>query len=67
MNTLVNDRMKSVPIEDFGAHVQRMHANEDKWLELEYKVSTAIEFVFNVLESCYYLLYHTGHQEVASI
>ncbi len=31
--------MRPVPIEDFGAHVQRMHANEDKWFELEYNVS----------------------------
>ena len=32
--------MKPVPIEDFGAHVQRMHADRDRWFELEYNVST---------------------------
>ncbi len=27
----ITDRMKPVPIDDFGAHVQRMHADRDKW------------------------------------
>ncbi len=36
---LVKDRMKPVPIEDFRAHVQRMHADRDRWFELEYNVS----------------------------
>ncbi len=45
MNThlfIVNDRMKPVPIDDFGAHVQRMHADRDKWFEMEYNVSLKI-------------------------
>ncbi len=36
---IVNDRMKPVPIDDFGAHVQRMHADRDRWFEMEYNVS----------------------------
>ncbi len=36
---LVNDCIKPVHIEDFGAHVQRMHTGEDKRFELEYNVS----------------------------
>ncbi len=36
---LVKDRMKPVPIDDFGAHVQRMHADRDRWFEMEYNVS----------------------------
>ena len=39
INVLVNDYLKPVPIEDFGAHLQRMHADGDKQFELEYKVS----------------------------
>ncbi len=31
--------MKPVPIDDFGAHVQRMHADRDRWFEMEYNVS----------------------------
>ncbi len=31
--------MKPVPIGDFGAHVQRMHVDRDRWFELEYNVS----------------------------
>ncbi len=36
---LVKDRMKPVPIDEFEAHVQRMHADRDRWFELEYNVS----------------------------
>ena len=25
-------------MEEFGGHVQRMHADRDKWFELEYEV-----------------------------
>ncbi len=39
---LVNNCMKTVPIDDFGAHVQRMHADRDKWFEMEYNVSLKI-------------------------
>ena len=35
----VQDRMKPVPVEEFGGHVQRMHADRDKFFELEYTVS----------------------------
>ena len=34
----VKDRDKAVPVEEFGGHVQRMHADRDKWFELEYEV-----------------------------
>ncbi len=37
---LVNDHMKPVPIDEFGAHVQRMHA--DRRFEMEYNVSLKI-------------------------
>ena len=33
------DRMKPVSLEDFGAHVSHMHADRDKWFEMEYSVS----------------------------
>ena len=39
----VKDRMKTISLEDFGAHVSRMHADRDKWFEMEYTVS---EFFF---------------------
>ena len=32
------DRLKAVPVEEFSEHVQRMHADRDKWFELEYGV-----------------------------
>ena len=35
----VKDRMKPVSLEDFGAHVSRMHSDRDKWFEMEYTVS----------------------------
>ena len=35
----VKDRSKAVPTKDFGEHVQRMHADRDKWFEMEYNVS----------------------------
>ena len=31
--------MNPVRLEDFGAHVSRMHADRDKWFEMEYTVS----------------------------
>ncbi len=31
--------MKPVPIDEFGAHVPRMHADRDRWFEMEYNVS----------------------------
>ena len=31
--------MKPVSLEDFGAHVSRMHADRDKWFEMEYSMS----------------------------
>ena len=37
--SLVHDRKKTIPMEEFGEHVQRMHADRDKWFELEYNVS----------------------------
>ncbi len=36
---LVKDRDKPVPIDEFGAHVQRMHADRDRRFEQEYNVS----------------------------
>ena len=39
---IVKDRMKPVSLEDFGAHVSRMHAERDKWFEMEYNVSSII-------------------------
>ena len=35
----MKDRKKPVAIEDFGGHVSRMHADRDKWFEMEYNVS----------------------------
>ncbi len=37
--SLVKDRDKPVPIDEFGAHVQRMHADRDRRFEQEYNVS----------------------------
>ena len=39
---IVKGRIKPVPLEDFGAHVSRMHADRDKWFEMEYNVSAFI-------------------------
>ena len=36
---LVQDRLKPLPVEMFGEHVQNMHSDRDKWFELEYNVS----------------------------
>ena len=41
-NYLVQDRSKPVPVEEFSEHVQRMHADRDKFFELEYNVSLPI-------------------------
>jgi len=38
----VRDRFKPVAIEDFSAHVARMHADRDKWFEMEYNVSVLL-------------------------
>ena len=35
---VVHDRKKTILVEEFGEHVQRMHADRDKWFELEYEV-----------------------------
>ena len=42
MLIIVKDRMKSVPLEEFGAHVSCMHADRDKWFEMEYNVSVLL-------------------------
>ena len=34
--------MKPVSLEDFGAHISRMHADRDKWFEMEYNVSALL-------------------------
>ena len=34
----VKDRSEAVPVDTFGEHVQRMHADRDKWFEQEYNV-----------------------------
>ena len=33
------NRLKPIPVEEFGEHVQRMHADRDKFFESEYNVS----------------------------
>ena len=35
----VQDRLKPVEVGKFSDHVQHMHADRDKWFELEYNVS----------------------------
>ena len=37
---IVQDRAKAIPVEEFSGHVQRMHADRDKWFEMEYNVSS---------------------------
>ena len=32
------NRLKPIPVEEFSEHVQRMHADRDKFFELEYNV-----------------------------
>ena len=44
---IVKGRIKPVPLEDFGAHVSRMHADRDKWFEMEYNVSAFITPFFS--------------------
>ena len=39
--------MKPVPIDDFGAHVQRMHADRDRRFEMEYNVSFSLIGVYH--------------------
>ena len=34
--------MKLVSLEDFDAHISRMHADRDKWFEMEYNVSALL-------------------------
>ena len=48
---LGEDSLKPIPVEEFSEHVQRMHADRDKFFELEYNVSenfwpTAIQVVY---------------------
>ncbi len=38
MLLIVKERLKEVAVEEFSEHVQRMHADRDKWFELEYSV-----------------------------
>lgn len=52
---IVNDRLKPIPVDAFNGHVERMHADRDRWFELEYSVSAvAIE------EGCLQKSWHTS-------
>ena len=33
------DSVKPIPVDKFGEHVQHMHADRDKWFEMEYDVN----------------------------
>ncbi len=35
----MEDRLKPIPVDAFNNHVERMHADRDRWFELEYSVS----------------------------
>ena len=35
-----------ITVDEFGEHVQRMHADRDKWFELEYNVHKTIVAAF---------------------
>ena len=50
---LVKDRPKAVPVDKFGEHVQRMHADRDKWFEQEYNVR---ELNVDIYHTSYYEL-----------
>ena len=39
-------------MEEFGGHVQRMHADRDKWFELEYEVRAKTATALNFFGVC---------------
>ena len=49
---IVKDRSKAVPTETFGEHVQRMHADRDKWFEMEYTVSESTKSQWKIAFMC---------------
>ena len=49
---VVKDRSKAVPTEKFGEHVQRMHADRDKWFEMEYTVSESTKSQWKIAFVC---------------
>ena len=49
------NRLKSIPVEEFSEHVQRMHADRDKFFELEYNVSE--DFWPTAIKVAIYFLY----------
>ena len=44
--------MKPVSLEDFGGHISRMHADRDKWFEMEYNVSALLSLASPTLYFC---------------
>ena len=56
---VVKDRRKVILADEFGEHVQRMHADRDKWFELEYNVSGLVVSSYSDIAGiflccCYY-------------
>ena len=43
--------MKPVPVEEFSEHVQRMHADRDKFFELEYNVTAPLNIFHHSFSS----------------
>ena len=61
---LKEDRMKAVPVDKFGEHVQHMHADRDKWFEQEYNVSIEI-YAHYSYESLF--IHSTDNRENSSV
>jgi hypothetical protein len=55
------NRSKPIPVEEFSEHVQRMHADRDKFFELEYNVRIITIIIMDVE------LINAGHREVSSV
>lgn len=62
--SLACDRMKPIPVENFGDHVEHMHSDRDKRFEEEYKVSgwiltTLLQELYSPYCMAVYLLFTT--------
>ena len=60
------NRLKPVPVEEFGEHVQRMHADRDKFFELEYNVR-AQYINFATSHSVVLFSVIIGYREITSV
>ena len=63
------NRLKPIPVEEFSEHVQRMHADRDKFFELEYNVRAPLSICHPSFWSflCLFFNIIIGYREISSV